>query len=618
MPSTFFGLNIAASALNSFQAAIHTTGNNISNVQTKGYSRQAANRQAAEAMRVNQRYGTAGSGVTTTSITALRNAYYDTKYWTNQSAVGNYETKLYMMNQIEAYYVDDGKDNPGFNTIFTNMFNRLNALSSSAGDENLRKNFISEAKIFTTYFQNVANGLSRIQKDCNDQIKTLVENINSSSEKIASLTGQINAIELQGGIANELRDQRALVIDELAEIVPITVEETKVTNSNDPDVFVGGTEFTVKLDGQTIVDVFGYRKLDCVPRDTRVNQTDVKGLYDVVWADTGMNFNINAVSMNGSLKALLEIRDGNNGENFKGKVLSADPKNISISPTSMTTVDAMTMASEGILTIKNKDYYYTGFKAELDADGKISSYTFQLKDNLDMASVSDLIGKQARIGESVEVMGIPYYMGQMSEFLRAFAGRFNACQKDGVDLNGDKMGAFFIAQKFDGSEYDFSDQIVSRDGITGASSKIASDTNSYYQLNALNFSVADACIRNSAVFATTAGGTIDQDKVDASGLVTEMLKLQEDVRMFRGGSAKDFLQCIYSDITIDTQRNKIFKDNVTDIAKTITNQRLSISGVDEDEEALDLVKFQNAYNLAARMMKCMTELYDKLINETGV
>ena len=94
MQSTFFGLNIASSAVNAFKAAINTTGNNISNVQTKGYSKQVANRQAAEGLRVYQKYGTTGAGVTTTSITSLRSSYYDTKYWENQSAVGLYSTKL--------------------------------------------------------------------------------------------------------------------------------------------------------------------------------------------------------------------------------------------------------------------------------------------------------------------------------------------------------------------------------------------------------------------------------------------------------------------------------------------------------------------------------------------
>ena len=68
MPSTFFGLTIAGSALNSFQVAVNTTANNIANVNTKGYTRQEAVRIAAEALKTNQRYGMAGSGVTTTDI----------------------------------------------------------------------------------------------------------------------------------------------------------------------------------------------------------------------------------------------------------------------------------------------------------------------------------------------------------------------------------------------------------------------------------------------------------------------------------------------------------------------------------------------------------------------
>ena len=66
MPSTFFGLTISSSALTSFQAATNTVANNISNVNTKGYTRQEAIRVAADALRVNQKYGMAVSGVDTT------------------------------------------------------------------------------------------------------------------------------------------------------------------------------------------------------------------------------------------------------------------------------------------------------------------------------------------------------------------------------------------------------------------------------------------------------------------------------------------------------------------------------------------------------------------------
>ena len=147
---------------------------------------------------------------------------------------------------------------------------------------------------------------------------------------------------------------------------------------------------------------------------------------------------------------------------------------------------------------------------------------------------------------------------------------------------------------------------------------ITSTSNSYYQLTALNFTVAEASLRDSGIFATTTADQIAQGNKDAHDITDAMLKLQEDVVMFRGGSARSFLECIYSDITIDSRESDIFLENYSDISNAITNQRLSISGVDEDEEALDLVKFQNAYNLAARMIQCMSELYDKLINGTGI
>ena len=120
MASTFFGLNIGASALNSFQAAINTTANNVSNVQTKGYSRQNANLAATDAMRVVAKYGSVGTGVEVTSIKQERDLYYDSKYWANNSNVGYYEKKLYYMDQLETVFADDDITE-GFSTIFNKM-----------------------------------------------------------------------------------------------------------------------------------------------------------------------------------------------------------------------------------------------------------------------------------------------------------------------------------------------------------------------------------------------------------------------------------------------------------------------------------------------------------------
>ncbi|MCR5272544.1 MAG: flagellar hook-associated protein FlgK, partial [Lachnospiraceae bacterium] len=277
MTSTFFGLNIATSGLSAFQAAVNTSANNISNVQTEGYSKQIANRVTSNSLRTNQKYGTAGAGVTTTSITQLRNIYYDEKYWDNQSSYSLYETKVNYMSQIETYFIDDDTEE-GFSTIFANMFNNLDLLSTSAGDITVRQSFVSSAEKLCSYFSMISTSLTELQEDCNDQVKAEVDNINAIAEKIASLNKQINSIEIQGGYANELRDQRALLVDELSKIVPVEVTENEVLNSNDPDTFIGATTYVIKINGQKLVDTYNYNTLECVARDYQVNQTDVEGL----------------------------------------------------------------------------------------------------------------------------------------------------------------------------------------------------------------------------------------------------------------------------------------------------------------------------------------------------
>ena len=173
MPSTFFGLTIAGSALNSFQVAVNTTANNIANVNTKGYTRQEAVRIAAEALKTNQRYGMAGSGVTTTDIIQKREFYYDVKYWENNARVGMQDCKLYYMQQIEEYLLDDDAAK-GFSTILDEMFNAMDKLRSEPENLDTRKQFISKSQNFADFFRSMNVGLLQLQEDCNQDRKSVV------------------------------------------------------------------------------------------------------------------------------------------------------------------------------------------------------------------------------------------------------------------------------------------------------------------------------------------------------------------------------------------------------------------------------------------------------------
>lgn len=628
MPSTFFGLNIGASALSTFQTSINTTANNIANVQTKGYTRQTTNTQSTTALRVTARYGSVGTGVQATSITQERDLYYDIKYRGNNASLGLYEQKLYYQSQIEDFFKDDSVQN-GFATFFSNMFNSLDTLSNNNADESVRNQFINEAQILCTYFNSLSTSLSSLQEDVNEEIKSQVQDVNAISEKIALLNKEINSIEVRGGHANELRDERANLLDDLSKMVSVETTEYEVQNTNGDNL--GGTVFTVIINGQVLVDGNEYRTLDCVSQDYNNNQNDIDGLYHIVWSDTGMNFAATTASASGSIKALFETRDGNNNFALGGTITKVTSQTVTIKNPNVTNINALDIAQRGQFTVGNVYYKYDGWTAEADADGNITSYTFHLKETLDDEFVmqGSLSGKYLTCGEAVTGMGIPYYQQQMNEFLRNFMQMFNDIERTGEDLDGNPMSSFFTALTATGNEYNFDDwekdketgkfvqQTVGNAGTytIGSDAHVAAHYNTYYMLTGATVAVNTKSLGNPRYFATTKDTV---NGTDASDLMDQLKKLQSDVTMFRGDDASTFLETMLSDITVDAQKSQIFLSNYSNLEESIGNQRMSISGVDEDEEALNLIKFQNAYNMASKVISIMSELYDKLINETGV
>lgn len=214
MPSQFFGLNISYTGLISANAGLNTTANNISNAETDGYSRQKAIQEANRALRTFTTYGCAGAGVDTIAIERIRDEFYDEKFWDAENNLGEIEAKAYYMKTIENYFMDT-ESNAGFNTSFNLMYNALEELAKNAGDTSTKAQFVNYAQSLCDYFNNISGQLSELQKDVNMEIKDTTTRINAIAEQISTLNKQINVIELTGAKANELRDKRTLLLDEL-------------------------------------------------------------------------------------------------------------------------------------------------------------------------------------------------------------------------------------------------------------------------------------------------------------------------------------------------------------------------------------------------------------------
>ena len=631
MASTFFGLNIAASGLSTFQAAVNTTANNISNVDTKGYSRQEAIKTAADALRVNAKYGSTGTGVEVTAISQMRDVYYDMKYWGNNSKLGEFQTKSYYLKQIETYFQDDDKV-VGFSKIFSNMYDSLDELKKNPSSLDTRNGYISSALTLTDYYHSVANQMSSLQTDINQVIATKTAMINGTAQKLATLTKQINLIEQKGGKANELRDERSLLIDDLSKLVPVEVKEEDVVNSNFPDWGTGMTTYTVKINGQTLVNSYEYRELECVPRegDQKINNSDADGLYDLYWKNSSMKLEASAETMTGELKALFNLRDGNNNSYFAGEFTEINDylktgggfsSRITISDPTITNPSQVTMPSKGTITIKNVDFKYDSYQLieATDALGtKSYSYQFNLSEKMETGNVSKLLNQKASVGNGIDFMGIPYYQSQMNEFIRSFSKSYNdIVLQDGVDLNGQQTGAFFVTDdQANGVEYDYNSKQFTEVTVAGITTKTFKSDYYYFHMNSQNISVADEVVRDPRKLATSTKNEFING-VGSSDLIEKLAATKNKMTVFRGGVAQDFLQCLLSDIAVDTQKVGIFEDNYKNLSSAITNQRMSISGVDNDEEALAMIKYQNAYNLSSKIVSILSEMYDRLILQTG-
>ncbi len=674
MPSQFFGLNISYTGLTAANASLNTTANNISNAETEGYSRQRAVQEATKALRTYTTYGSAGSGVDTVAIERIRDEFYDTKFRDNREKLGEAEIKAYYMKSIENYFTDSDTVN-GFNTSFNLMFNALEELSKNAGDAATKSQFVMYSQSLCDYFNSVSNQLTELQKDVNQEIKDTVFRMNSIAEQISTLNKQINVIELTGAKANELRDKRALLIDELSSYCAVETTEIPIKDTNN-NYDTGANRFLVKIcGGQTFVDTNEYFTIDCTARENNeaVNQSDCEGLYNLSWSH-GDEFNIYNPLIGGKLQGLIEMREGNNTENFRGTVDEVDIHRENINGEDVTvkkvkvavTLDylkdldkCILPTTGGVISLGVEKFYYTDWTYNYDSETGECYYEFTIDDeNYGNNKLSmSRVGKEVNVGVSLDYQGIPYYQEQLNEFARLFCRTFNNILTDGsYDSHGNPGGPLLLADRasegqfefgrynngtvnaetfdstkdyvtgdrvfFDGNLYTFTADHAAGAWNAGDVKKetkitIKDKDDSYYRMTAANIAVSSKISADPTLLGTHRG---KDDGVSKADTVLDLINMKTDksVLSFRGGSASEFLQSILSDVALNAARSNNATTYYTTMGKTIDSQRLSVFGVDSDEEAVALVKFQNAYNLASKMIQTFTEIYDRLILQTGV
>ena len=303
MSESFFGLNIAIRGLFTAQRSLDTVNHNLNNVNTPGFSRQRSVQIASRPMAIYDGTGMMGTGSDVISVERVRDEYLDFKYWSENITMGEWQAKREVLDDIEVTFNEPSES--GFTAILSDFYNSLQELGKDPSSAAVRALVKQKGVTAAKYFNSVASHFEKLQEDVNYRIKTKVEEVNSFATQIQQLNRQIYIAELDGNAANDLRDERTLLVDKMSKIVNVQANEVvagKLPSGKDDKHFV------ITISGKALIDHFDVSKLAVVQRSAaqKVNTEDVSGLYEVQWAD-GNSLNIRG----GQLRGYLDVRDGN-------------------------------------------------------------------------------------------------------------------------------------------------------------------------------------------------------------------------------------------------------------------------------------------------------------------
>ena len=227
---TFGSFTAARLGIYASQSSLNVTGNNIANINTKGYTRQRmdlvslhsdGNIRYANSYNLNIGYGVLAEGVS-----QLRDPFLDIRFRDENSKVGSYQAKLDCLEQMASILDEVGKGSGEFGIIeaqFNDLLTQLENFNGNAGVDVYDTTVRGSAESLTKLFRDYAEGLKTVENNKLNQLKEDVKTVNSLLTRIRDLSEQIREAGIHGDKALELRDDRNVYIDELSAYMKIDV-----------------------------------------------------------------------------------------------------------------------------------------------------------------------------------------------------------------------------------------------------------------------------------------------------------------------------------------------------------------------------------------------------------
>ncbi len=620
MASIFNGLHIGFSGLSASQLGINTTGHNISNAETEGYTRQRVVQQSAQPLGTIIP-GAQGNGTQVKEIVRIHDEFVFGRFRSEGENKEFTDFQRQSLEELSTYFPEI--ENVGIKFDMQEYFSLWGDLSINPDNQAVKVALAQQTQVLSQDIQQTREQVSSLQVTFNDQLKAAVDEINSIGEQIAQLNKAIADTEaIEGQHANDLRDQRGVLELSLSKLVDATIFEGNLS-SNMPvsrDLVERGGDYTVNISGFNVIDgktfhpivvenrnnpngfySLSYERQDgeLVPMDEEIKGGRVGAILDL----RGSRFDANGDLENGQLQEVINQLDGfaagliESSNNLYAQGAQSSMRSDRLSLTgSASLVDSALNINQGSFDVVAYDI--DGNEAARRTinitastamdDGTASSIVGQLSAALDDNQDGNATNDMNSILSSAYVYNLSTQQGELSLSVDeaqfpGFSFAIEDSQSKGLASGTNFAGAIGMSRFFEGD-------------------------------SAQNIGL-NRPLRDDPASIKANKSPIDGD----NGLANDMLQLQfEDVTFEANGvftkeSLYGYYDAIVTDVGTRTNAAIITNDTVTAKFNAILQSYESISKVNIDEEMVNLIKFQTAYGASAKIITTIDQMMDTLL-----
>jgi len=575
--SPFYGLDIGVSALRAAQQLLDTAAHNVANANTPGYSRQRVSLVESPpytfpAFNRSGLPGQIGSGVTVTAITRVRDNFLDLQVQAQTALQGEWDTRQQQLAKVEAVFPEPS--DTGLGSTLSKFWNAWQDVASDPTSTAARTALTEQASSLAMEMNRDSTQLKMIASGIDSQVGQQIQTVNDLATQIAALNSQIQRVTITGDHANDLMDQREQLLEQLSSIVPAHV---MTQQDGSISVLVGGTDL--------VSGVFA-RKM--------VAQTDqATGQTNPVWADGG------AVDLpSGQMKALIDVRD----TDLAGYLGQLDS------------------LAKGLADATN-----TLHERGIDANGAAGQaiFTYHAGNEAGTLAVNPTIAADPRLVAAAASAGTPgdsSVAGLIADLRNARSYSAGVAGTDvvgGMDLTTNTTARLMVvsASTATAQTYTFSanGSSLTLTGADGTTQTVDVADMAANGTQVLNFDQLGVKLTVNAGAAGKAGADL------ATDLATTGHNTLVATSLFTPSqTASEYFASFVGKIGSASAQSSEMSKNQQLVVDQLTARVQEVSGVSLDEEATDMIRFQHAYQAAARVITTMDEILDTLINKVGL